>query len=166
MIAMLCACVAPVAVLGQAKAAAKAAPASSSEPLGSWAAPVNFCTYPCLVGANAAVMNNGNVLFYYYPAANTFNSQAMVLNPITGALTNVALPVSEDIFCSGITVLENGTVMATGGNIEGTKCSHTASGCGTVNTLLFNPTTSTWTVGQNMVDARCYPSTVELASGT
>jgi hypothetical protein len=167
---VLWACVAPVVVWGQvwsqAKAAEKAAAAKSSETMGEWAAPVNFCTYPCLVGANAAVMNNGNVLFYYYPAANTYNSQAMVLNPITGALTNVALPVSDDIFCSGITILENGTVMATGGNIEGTKCSHDASGCGTVNTLLFNPTTSTWTVGQNMVDARWYPSTVELTSGT
>jgi Domain of unknown function (DUF1929)/Glyoxal oxidase N-terminus len=168
---VLCTCVVPVAAWGQTKAAAKASSASfnassNASVVGSWAAPVNFCTYPCLVGANAAVMNNGNVLFYYYPAANTYNSQAMVLNPITGALTNVALPVSEDIFCSAITILENGTVMATGGNIEGTKCSHTASGCGTTNTLLFNPSTSTWTVGQNMIDARWYPSTVELPSGT
>jgi len=164
---VFCAGVAPVAAWGQAKAAAKASSASSNASVvGSWAAPVNFCTYPCLVGANAAVMNNGNVLFYYYPAANTYNSQAMVLNPITGALTNVALPVSDDIFCSGITILENGTVMATGGNIEGTTCPHTASGCGTTNTLLFNPTTSMWTIGTNMVDARWYPSTVELSSGT
>ncbi len=169
---VLCACAAPVVVWGQAKATEKAAaktaakaPSKSSEMLGEWAAPVNFCTYPCMVGANAAVMNNGNVLFYYYPAANTYNSQAMVLNPISGALTNVALPFSDDIFCSGITILENGTVMATGGNIEG-KCSHDASGCGTVNTLLFNPSTSTWTVGENMIDARWYPSNVELNDGT
>lgn len=167
-VAVVCLCPTAVpVVVGQAKVAAKASSASSSASVvGQWAAPVNFCTYPCMVGANAAVMNNGNVLFYYYPAANTYNSQAMVLNPITGALTNVALPVSDDIFCSGITILENGTVMATGGNIEGTKCPHDASGCGTVNTLLFNPSASAWTVGQNMIDARWYPSTVELASGT
>jgi hypothetical protein len=166
---IICACAAPIAMLGQAKAAEKVAAkavSKAAETQGEWAAPVNFCTYPCLVGANAAVLNNGNVLFYYYPATGSLNSQAMVLNPITGALTNVALPFSDDIFCSGITILQNGTVMATGGNIEGVKCSHDASGCGTTNTLLFNPSTSTWSTGTNMLDARWYPSVVELASGT
>src|SRR5580692_1289526 len=89
---LFCACAAPVAALGQAKDSAKT-PAKvfkAAETQGEWAAPVNFCTYPCLVGANAAVLNNGSVLFYYYPATGTYNSQAMVLNPITGALTNVA----------------------------------------------------------------------------
>jgi hypothetical protein len=163
LVAMLfCACAAPVVASDQAKA-----PASrSSETLGEWAAPVNFCTYPCMVGANAAVLNNGNVLFYYYPAANALNSQAMVLNPISGALTNVALPVDEDIFCSGLTILENGNVMVTGGNIEGVKCSHDASGCGTTQMMLFNPSTSTWTTGQSMYNARWYPSDVELTNGT
>jgi hypothetical protein len=166
---VFCACMAPVVAMGQAKASEKApakTPSKSSETLGEWAAPVNFCTYPCMVGANAAVMNNGNVLFYYYPAANTENSQAMVLNPITGALTNVALPVSEDIFCSGITILGNGNVMATGGNVEGMTCDHTASGCGTTNVMIFNPSTSTWATGTSMYDARWYPSGVELTSGT
>jgi hypothetical protein len=164
---VFCACGIPVVVWGQAKAPAKAAAAKpSSSILGEWAAPVNFCTYPCLVGSNAAVMNNGNVLFYYYPAANTLNSQAMVLNPITGALTNVALPVSEDIFCSGINVLGNGNVMATGGNVEGVTCSHTASGCGTTNVMIFNPSTSTWSTGADMKNARWYPSGVELTDGT
>src|ERR1700680_2193242 len=46
----------------------------------------------------------------------------MVLNPITGVLTNVALPVSEDIFCSGLSILENGNVLVTGGHVEGTTC--------------------------------------------
>ncbi len=164
---VLCACVVPVFVLGQAEVAAKAPAAkSSSSTIGEWAAPVNFCTYPCLVGSNAAVMNNGNVLFYYYPATGTENSQAMVLNPITGALTNVALPVSEDIFCSGITILENGNVMATGGNVEGMTCSHTASGCGTKNVMIFSPSTSTWSTGTDMNYARWYPSSVELTDGT
>ncbi len=166
---VFCACMAPALVVGQAKASEKApakAASKSSETLGEWAAPVNFCTYPCMVGANAAVMNNGNVLFYYYPAANTENSQAMVLNPITGVLTNVALPVSEDIFCSGITILGNGNVMATGGNVEGMTCDHTASGCGTTNVMIFNPSTSSWATGTSMYNARWYPSGVELTSGT
>jgi len=151
----------------QAKVPAKPASVSSdASSVGQWAAPVNFCTYPCLVGVNAAVMNNGNILFYYYPAAGALNSQAMVLNPITGKVTNVALPVSEDIFCSGITILENGNVMSTGGNVEGTTCSHDASGCGTTNVMLFNPTTSKWTTGKDMINARWYPTSVETSSGT
>jgi hypothetical protein len=91
---VVCACATPAVVWAQANAAAKAPaakPASSS--LGEWAAPVNFCTYPCLVGSNAAVLNNGNVLFYH-PAAGQENSQAMVLNPITGVITDVAAPRS------------------------------------------------------------------------
>jgi Domain of unknown function (DUF1929)/Glyoxal oxidase N-terminus len=164
---VFCACLAPVVAWSQAKAPAKAPAAkSSSSTLGEWAAPVNFCTYPCLVGANAAVLNNGNVLFYYYPAKNTLNSQAMVLNPITGVVANVALPVSEDIFCSGLSILENGNVLVTGGNVEGTTCPHTASGCGTLNVMIFNPSTSTWSTGANMNDARWYPSEVELTDGT
>ncbi len=167
---LLCACALPSVVMGQAKSAAKApsAPSSSSVStsiVGSWAAPVNFCTYPCLVGANAAVLNNGNVLYYYYPAKGTSNSQAVLLNPITGVITNINLPFDDDIFCSGITVLENGNVLATGGNTEGT-CSHTASGCGTANAILFNTSTSTWSVAQDMINARWYPSGVELPSGT
>ena len=176
---LFCACLAPVVVMGQAKATEKApgkatekaaakAPSKSSETLGEWAAPVNFCTYPCLVGANAAVMNNGNILFYYYPAAGTLNSQAMVLNPVSGALTNVALPVNEDIFCSGLSILENGNVIVEGGNITGT-CDHTdggASGCGTTQVQIFNPSTSSWTTGTSMNYARWYPSDIELTDGT
>jgi hypothetical protein len=78
-------------------------------------------------------------------------------------MTDVALPVSEDIFCSGITILENGNVMSTGGNIEGITCSHTASGCGTQNVMPFNPTKGSWTTGKNMIDARWYREVVASA---
>jgi hypothetical protein len=129
---------------------------------------VNFCTFPCLVGANAAVLNNGKVLFYYYPAANQLNSQAMLLDPVSGALTNVNLPVNADIFCSGLSILENGQVLVTGGNTEGIACSHGGnnSGCGTTTAMLFNPSNSSWTVGQSMTYARWYPSTVQITDGT
>ncbi|HKT88102.1 MAG TPA: galactose oxidase-like domain-containing protein [Candidatus Sulfotelmatobacter sp.] len=162
-ILILCfACFLPALVFGGTK------PSSSPSPaiVGQWAAPVNFCTYPCLVGANAAVLNTGKVLFYYYPAANTQNSQAMVLDPVTGNLTNVALPVSEDIFCSGLSILSSGKVLVTGGNVEGVKCSHTASGCGTKNVMIFDPSSSTWSTGNDMNDARWYPSSIELTDGT
>jgi hypothetical protein len=147
-----------------AKPPAPSVPAS----VGQWADPVNFCTYPCLVGAEAALLNNGSVLFYYYPATGALNSQASLLNPVTGAITNVNLNVSRDIFCSGLSVMQNGTLMVTGGNIEG-KCSHTnggGSGCGTTNTELFAPSGSSWSSGTDMYNARWYPGTVELSDGT
>lgn len=138
----------------------------SSQPLGQWSSPVGFCAGPpCVVGADAAVLNNGQVLFYYYPGANSSKSTAVMLNPVTGVVTNVALPFAEDIFCSGLTILENGQVMVTGGVVEG---AHTGieNNRGTWNTNLFNPATSTWTAGENMNYARWYPSSIEISDGT
>jgi len=165
---LLCASAALFASDRTKKEAKSPAVPEVAKSVGQWAAPVNFCTYPCLVGADAALLNNGSVLFYYYPAASTENSQAMLLNPVTGALTNVNLNVSRDIFCSGLSIMQNGNVIVTGGNVEG-KCSHTdggGSGCGTTNTELFTPSTSAWSTSTDMYNARWYPSTVELSDGT
>src|SRR5947209_13098698 len=90
----------------------------------------------------------------------------MVLNPITGALTNVLLPFDNDIFCSGLSILQNGNVLVTGGNIEGTSCAHSGtSGCGTNQAFEFNPTSNTWSQQADMRNARWYPSSVELPNG-
>ncbi len=155
------------AAWGQAKAKTPAHPVSAS-PLGQWAAPVYFCpTTPCVVGANAVVLNTGNVLFYYYPPSPGKGSQAMVLNPITGSLTSVALTVPEDIFCSGVTVLENGNVLVTGGVVEAAhSVAMIQDNDGTYTTMLFNPSTSTWTQGNDMNYARWYPSSIEITDGS
>jgi len=163
---ILCVCVASVTVWGQTKLPAQAPLLPSSATLGQWAAPVNFCTYPCMVGADAAVLNTGKVLFYYYPAANAQNSQAMLLDPVTGIVTDVSLPVPQDVFCSGLSILPNGKVLVTGGNVATGQCSHTGSGCGTTSAMLFDPASSTWTVGQDMNNPRWYPSSVELTDGS
>jgi len=168
--AVFCLCGVPVA-RGQATHSTPATSPASAASVGQWAAPVYFCPKePCVVGANAVVMYTGNVLFYYYPATNTLNSQAVVLDPVTGAITNVALPVSRDIFCSGVTILSNGQVMVTGGVVESGTNGHTHSSAidndGTTSTMLFDPGTSTWSVGQDMNYARWYPSSVELSTGT
>ncbi len=167
LVAMLfCSCTAPVVVWGQAKLAAKTAPVSSASTTGQWAAPVYFCSaLPCVVGANAAVLNTGQVLFYYYPPNPTSGSQALLLDPVTGNITWVSLSVVEDIFCSGLTVLPNGQVMVTGGTVVG---SHTGvvNNRGTTSTMLFDPGTSTWATGQDMYYARWYPSSIELTDGT
>jgi hypothetical protein len=138
----------------------------SSSPQGQWASPVYFClATPCVVGANAAVLNTGSVLFYYYPSKPGLGSQALLLNPITGAITSVSLTVDEDIFCSGLTILENGNVMVTGGVVEGVH-SGDMDNDGTYTTMLFNPSTSTWTQGNDMNYARWYPSSIEITDGS
>jgi hypothetical protein len=145
---------------GQAKAPSRSV---STKPLGQWAAPVYFCpTTPCVVGANAAVLNTGTVLFYYYPPSTGKGSQATLLNPITGSVTSVSLTVAEDIFCSGLSILPNGDVLVTGGVVEGAH----ENNAGTYTTMLFNPSTSTWTQGNNMNYARWYPSSIAMTDGS
>lgn len=161
-----CACVTPVVLCGQTKAPAATPPAPSPAALGQWAAAVNFCTYPCLVGADAALLNNGKVLFYYYPASGKNNSQASLLDPVTGTVTDVSLPMDQDIFCSGLSILPNGKVLVTGGDVEGVDCTKGGGGCGITTSLLFDPATSTWTSTQDMFSARWYPSSVELSDGS
>src|ERR1019366_82497 len=76
------------AICAQAK---PASPAPSPASMGQWSAPVNFCpTQPCVIGADAAVLYTGQVLFYYFPANNTQNSQAVLLDPVTRIVINVA----------------------------------------------------------------------------
>jgi uncharacterized protein YjdB len=139
---------------------------AASSPLGQWSAPVYFCSNtPCVVGANAVVLNTGNVLFYYYPGAPGQGSQAALLDPITGSVTFVTLTVSQDIFCSGVSILPNGDVLVTGGVVEGPHTTHVDND-GTYTTMLFDPSASTWTMGKNMNYARWYPSSIEITDGT
>ena len=162
---VFCVSAAPAAFT-QAKFPEAAPPVSSGATLGQWTAPVNLCTAPpCLVGANAAVLYTGKVLFYYYPAAHTNNSQAVLLDPVTGNLTDVSLPVDRDIFCSGLSILPNGQVLVTGGVVEGAHTSHVNTD-GTYSTMIFDPGASTWSVGQDMSYARWYPGGVEVSDGT
>ncbi len=149
---------------GQAKTHT-AAPVPPASKIGQWAPPVNFCTFPCLVGGSAAVLDNGKVLFYYYPGSLSTHkaSQAVLLDPTTGTVTNVSLPLPGDIFCSGLTILPNGQVLTTGGNVQGTCLK---GGCGVSTAMLFNPALSTWTSAPPMAYPRWYPSSVELTDGT
>lgn len=160
-----CAFLIPVGIWGQTKVPARTVSVPSPSTLGQWAPPVNFCTYPCLVGGSAAVLNNGKVLFYYYPGSISapYASQAVLLDPVTGIVTNVSLPVRADIFCSGLSIMPSGDVLVTGGNLQGT-CPR--GGCGVTNAFLFDPGLSTWTVDPPMYYPRWYPTTVELTDGT
>jgi hypothetical protein len=146
------------------RAQTQLSPPSALNVIGRWSAPADLCASDnvCLVGGNAAVLHNGNVLLIFYPAPSGANSNAVIVNPITGAVTDVTLPFARDIFCSGISIMPNGTVLVTGGNLEGGKLSH----MGTFYSTIFQVGTSSWWSGQNMNYGRWYPSTVELGDGT
>jgi len=167
-ILMVCCMFAVPCVLGQTHSSA---PASSPSTVGQWAAPVYFCQQkPCVVGVNAALMYTGKVLLYYYPANPDVGSQALVLDPVTGNITWVSLTVLRNIFCSGLSVLPDGRVLVTGGVIPTGSQPHVHSevvnNFGTKTTIVFDPATLTWTLGQDMLYARWYPTTVELTDGT
>jgi hypothetical protein len=131
--------------------------------IGSWTVPANLCPadQACLVGAIAAVLPNANVLFVFYPPPGGTNSNAVVLNPTTRAVTDVTIPFALDIFCSGVSIMPNGEVLITGGNLEGSSSSH----AGASNATIFTASSSTWSAGQDMNYGRWYASTIELANG-
>jgi hypothetical protein len=133
--------------------------------VGSWTAPVDLCPPDgnCAIGANLAVMHNGLLLFYYFPRPGSGpGSRAVTLDPNTGVVTDVLMTAPRDIFCSGISIMPNGQVLSTGGNIPNPPNNHS----GDWNTDIFDPVTSTWILGQDMNYARWYPSTIELSDGT
>lgn len=131
--------------------------------IGSWTEPATLCApdQACLVAGNAALLQNGTVLFVFYPPPGGTNSNALVLNPTTRAVADVSIPFALDIFCSGMAIMPNGQVLITGGNNEDSTSSH----AGTFASTIFQPNTSTWFQGENMNYGRWYPTTVEMANG-
>ena len=134
--------------------------------LGSWTAPAGLCASDglCTVGANATLLYTGNVLFWYYTTTSA-GSPAVLLNPITLTGTDVTLPYSEDIFCSGTSVMPDGRVLVTGGNPLPDTCQPNIP-CGTSHANIFDPATSTWSQAAEMNYARWYPSNVQMPDGT
>jgi hypothetical protein len=152
---------------------AKAGKPSSTEArrlaasLGSWTAPTGLCGSDglCTVGANATLLDTGNVLFWYYTTNNNAGSPAVLFNPVTGAGSDVSLPYLQDIFCSGTSVMPDGRVLVTGGNPLPNTCQPNIP-CGTNHANIFDPATSTWSQAADMNYSRWYPSNVQMPDGT
>ena len=139
--------------------------ATAPAEVGSWTAPVMICPPDgnCLVGANLALLRTGQVLFYYYPLNGSGpGSRAATVDPVSNVVTDALLTAKRNIFCSAITILADGRVMATGGNNSKTHIIDD----GTVNTTIFDPATGTWTLAHDMANARWYPTSIELGDGT
>jgi len=125
---------------------------------GSWTAPFGLT----LVSIHAVLLHTGNVLLFSWPN-QTVGSDAVLWNPGTGKVTNIALTYQRDIFCGGTTVLSDGRVFIAGGHVWQGAIQPTQ---GVINTTIFNPASNAWTEGPTMSQARWYPTTTLLGDGS
>ena len=125
---------------------------------GQWTAPFNLT----MVSIHAVMLHTGQVLLFSQPS-NTVGSDALLFDPVSMSITNIALTYQRDIFCGGQTVLSDGRVFIAGGHIyQGTL----ATTQGVANTTLFDPASNAWTEGPTMDVARWYPTAMQLGDNT
>ncbi len=117
---------------------------SSSQ--GHWSDPVNMP----LVGVHVSLLPNGKVLLF------SRRSQPFLWDPREPANFTM-MPVPTNVFCSGHTLLADGTLFVVGG--------HIAEDAGLPDLNLFNPVGNTWSRQPNMVVGRWYPTATVLANG-
>jgi len=127
------------------------APASA---VGVWEAPEDWP----VIAIHMAVLPTGKVLAYSYPRGGA-GANAQIWDPATREFEDVSL--SEDIFCSGLSILGDGHLYATGGNQEG-WCGYQ----GLFVTHTLDPELMEWTRRDDMQEARWYPQNVSLADGS
>jgi len=92
------------------------------------------------------------------PYGPSNNSGALLLNPVTGAITQFSL--SWDMFCNGMVLLQDGTALIAGGTIQYDPF------YGQPQAAIFNPATNTFTNTTNMAHGRWYPNLTTLGDGS
>jgi hypothetical protein len=135
-----------------------------------------------VMGINAATLPTGKVLFWAYPVnpnpaynpdyvpggigSAPNNSLSAVWDPRTGRTKVIPPPINPDtgertnIWCSGISFLADGRILATGGNLG-----YTPDWRGSQRAYIFDPRKEKWTEVGSMHGGRWYPSQVLLADG-
>lgn len=93
------------------------------------------------------------------PYGPSNRSGALLLNPFTGQVS-AQFSVSWDMFCNGMVLLQNGTALIVGGNLQYNPFE------GEPQASIFDPSTNTFTNIQNMAHGRWYPTELTLADGT
>ena len=126
--------------------------------VGQWSASVNIG----IVGIHGALLRNGKVLMWYYPAQAGSNSPAVVFDPNANTATRNDITSTSDFFCSGSTILPDGRVMIIGG-LNGIPPS---PDYGIASVELYDPTTLKWSAATPMVNARWYPTALAMPDGT
>ncbi|HEY6572095.1 MAG TPA: Ig-like domain-containing protein, partial [Candidatus Eisenbacteria bacterium] len=102
------------------------------------------------VAVHLTLMSNGNLLTW---DDHTNDAGSNVYNPTTNSFTPAAYN-SANLFCAGHTALADGRILVNGG--------HIAAYVGIPGTVLFTPSTGTWTPVTPMTYGRWYPTTITL----
>lgn len=134
--------------------------AAGSDPaqIGAWAAPVPMG----VIGIHAALLPSGKVLFYELPGSTL--ERARVFDPTTGVSTEVDPGLDWSVFCSGMSIMADGRMFATGG--EPPRTATHPVGTGIESAVFFEPGTNTWAPAPSMHYPRWYPSNVTMPDGT
>ena len=106
------------------------------------------------VAISAANLPDGRVLTWSSTETNAFPANrefthAAVFDPVTNTFLN-ADSNFHDMFCAGISTLEDGTIVASGGNPDDSR------------TSTFDPSTLTWSPLADMNDRRWYGANVTM----
>jgi Domain of unknown function (DUF1929)/Carbohydrate binding module (family 6) len=111
------------------------------------------------VAAHAALLPNGKVISWGAEGDNIIQIPSFVWDTANPDLNQIQTKIitPANLFCAGHSLLPDGTLLVTGGNIVPPK--------GIRDTTLFNAATSSWVSGPKMNKGRWYPSTLLLSSG-
>lgn len=133
-----------------------------------------------VMGINAALLPTGKVLWYAYPsepdsAPRRNEAWAALWDPSKGtgpeALKRVDPPIdpatgkSANIWCSGTSLLADGRVLVTGGNLRYVETPQYNQYAGLNQVYTFNPYNETWTRQPDMAHGRWYPSQLLMPDG-
>src|SRR4051795_135783 len=149
------------AVTSVAASAAAAATAGAPQDVGQWGPVVDWP----VIGVHVALLPNGKVLAYdsigdnateTYPVQD--HTRATVWDPATGTQTPVNVDTGFNVFCSGLAHLVDGRLFVAGGNKDQQLN-------GIIQTHLFDPSSSLWSLGPNMAAGRWYPTVTPLNNG-
>ena len=114
---------------------------------GEWSA---VQTWP-IVSVHASLLPTGKVIFYPY------TDDPRLWDPSTGSIVTAAR-AGYNLFCSGLTLLADGTLFVGGG--------HIANNVGSNHSTIYDPQTDTWARQPDMNAGRWYPTTTTLADGS
>ena len=111
---------------------------------------------------HGTLLPSGRVLLFSGAAERAYPLEARLFQPATLSMTPNVIPLPEDFFCSGHTLLRDGRVLVVGGD---------TNGAGHTNNRAFifaqgaDPDNGSFTATASMAQARWYPTAVRLADG-